>query len=55
MSKKSTPSDAFDEIQQVLLDEISDNTAWFVESVNDGTIDINDTANNKFYVIMFTS
>ena len=32
--QKSTPSEAFDEIHQVVLDIISDNTALLVESEN---------------------
>ena len=31
LSQKSTPSDAFDEIHQVVLDGISDNMALLVE------------------------
>ena len=55
MSQKSTPSDAFDEIHQVVLDGISDNMALLVESGKYGSINTTDTENNGFYVIMFTS
>ena len=55
MSQNSTPSDAFDEIHQVVLDGISDNTALLVEPGKHGAINKTDTATNGFYVIMFTS
>ena len=55
LSKKSTPSDSFDEIHQVVLDGISDNMAPLVESVNYGAINTTYRATNGFYVIMFTS
>ena len=55
MSHKSTPSDAFDEIHQVIFDGISDNVDLLVESGKYGAIDTTDTAKNEFYVIMFTS
>ena len=55
MSQKSTPSDAFDEIHQVVLDGISDNMASLVESVNYGSINKTDTTTNGFYVIIFIS
>ena len=55
LSQKSDPYDAFDEIQQVVLDGISDNTASLVESGKYSAIDTTDTATNVFYVIMFTS
>ena len=55
LSQKSTPSDAFDEIHQAVLDRISDNMALLVESVNYVVINTTDTATNGFYVIMFTS
>ena len=55
LSQKSTPSDTFDEIQQVVLDRISDNMASLVESGKYGAIDTTDTTTNVFYVIMFTS
>ena len=54
MSHKSTPSDAFDEIHQLFLDEISDHMASLVESANYGAINTADTATNGFYVIKFT-
>ena len=55
MSHNSTPSDAFDEIQQVVLDVISDNMALLVESGKYGAINTTDTTTNRFYVIIFTS
>ena len=54
-SHKSTPSDSFDEIHQVVLDGISDNMASLVESVKYGSINTTDTSTNVFYVINFTS
>ena len=55
MSQKSTPSDVFDEIHQVVLDVISDNMAYLVESVNYEAINTTDTSTNGFYVIIFSS
>ena len=55
MSQKSTPSDAFDEIHQVVLDGISDNMALLAESGKYVAISTTDTTTNAFYVIMFTS
>ena len=55
LSQKSTPSDTFYEIQQVVLDIISDNMASLVESGKYVTINKTDTTTNGFYVIMFTS
>ena len=55
LSQKSTPSDAFYEINQVVLDGISDNIALLVQSVNYGAINTIDGENNGFYVIMFQS
>ena len=55
MSHKSTPSDAFDEIHQVVLDGISDNMASLFESGKYGAINTTDTTTNGFYVIMLTS
>ena len=54
LSQKSTPSDAFDEIHQVIIYGISNNMASLVESGNHGDIKTTDTATNGFYVIMFT-
>ena len=54
LSQKSTPSDAFDEIHQVVIYGISDNMASLVESGNYGAINTTDTETNGFYVIMFT-
>ena len=55
MSSKSTSSETFDEIHQVVLDGISDNMASFVESGKYGAINTTDTSTNGFYVIMFTA
>ena len=55
LSHKSTPSDAFDEIHQVIIYGISDNMASLVESVKYGDINTTDAETNGFYVIMFTS
>ena len=54
-SHKSTPSEAFDEIHQVVLDLICENMALLVEPGKQGAIDTTDTATNGFYVIMFAS
>ena len=55
LSQKSTPSDAFDEIHQVVIDGIIDNMASLVESVNYGVINTTDRATNGLYVIIFAS
>ena len=55
LSSKSTSSETFDEIHQVVLDGISDNMASLVESGKYGAIKTTDTSTNGFYVIMFTS
>ena len=55
LSQKSTPSDAFYEIQQVVIDGISDNMASLFESGKYGAIKTTDTTANVFYVILFTS
>ena len=54
-SSKSTSSDTFDEIHQVVLDGISYNMASLVESGKYGAINTTDTSTNGFYFIMFTS
>ena len=54
MSSKSTSSETFDEIHQVVIDGISDNMASLVESGKYGAINTTDTSTNGFYVIMFT-
>ena len=53
LSPKSTSSDTFDEINQVVLGGISDNTALFVESGKYGAINTTDTSTNRFYFIIF--
>ena len=55
LSQKSTPSESFDEIHQVVLEGMSDNMASLVESVKYGAINTTDTATNGFYIVMFTS
>ena len=55
ISKKSTSSDTFDEIHQVVFYGISDNMASLVEWGKYGAINKIDTSTNGFYVIMFTS
>ena len=55
ISHKSTPSDTFDEIHQVVLEVISDNMASLVKSGKYGYINTTNTKTNGFYVIMFTS
>ena len=52
---KSTSSDTFDEIHQVVLDIISYNMASLFESVKYKAINTTDTSTNGFYVIVFTS
>ena len=54
-SGKSTSSDTFDEINQVVLDVVSENMAWLVESGKYGAINTTDTSTNGFCVIVFTS
>ena len=53
LSSKSTSSDKFDEIHQVVLEGISNNMASLVESGKYGSINTTDTSTNVFYVIMF--
>ena len=48
LSQKSTPSNAFDEIYQVVLDGISDNISLLVESVKYGSINKTYTTTNEF-------
>ena len=55
LSQKSSPSEAFDEIHQVVIDGISDNMVLFVEPGKYGAINTTDRATNGFNVIMFTS
>ena len=52
---KSTSSDTFDEIHQVVLNGIGDNMASLVESGKYGAINTTDTSTKGFYAIMFTS
>ena len=54
LSQKSTPSDVFYEIHQVVLDGVSENMASLLESGKYGAINTNDTATHVFYVIMLT-
>ena len=55
MSPKSTSSDTFDEIHQVVLDRISDNMASLVKPGKYGAIKKTYTSTNGSYGIMFTS
>ena len=55
LSHKSSPSELFYEIHQVLFYGISDHMASLVESGKYGSINTTDTATNGFYFIMFTS
>ena len=55
LSSKSTSSDTFDEIHQVVIDGISDNMASLFESGKYGAINTTYTSTNGFYFIMFTS
>ena len=48
LSQKSTPSDKFDEIYQVVLNRISDNISLLVESGKYGAINTTDTTTNEF-------
>ena len=51
LTPKSTPFEVFDEINQVVLDGISDNMASLVQSGMYGVINTDDTIKNEFYVI----
>ena len=53
MSQKSTPFKAFEEINQVVLDRISDNMSSLVQSSKYGTINTADTSTKRYYVIKF--
>ena len=55
LSQKSTPYDPFEEIDQVVIDGISDNMDLLVESGKYGAINISDTKTNVFCVIIFRS
>ena len=55
LSSKSTSSVTFDEVHQVVIDGISDNTASLFESGTYRAISTTYTSTNGFYVIMFTS
>ena len=55
VTPKSTTSEAFDEIHQVVLDGISEYMASLVQLVMYGAITTYDTTTNGFYVIQFVS
>ena len=55
LTPKSTPFEAFDKIQQVILYGISDNMASLVQSGMYDAINIYDTTTNRLYVILFIS
>ena len=52
LSPKSTSSDTFDEIHQVVLGVISDNMASLVESGTYGAINKTDTSTNSFFIML---
>ena len=52
LSSKSTSTEKFDAIHQVVLDGISDNIASLVESGKYGAINTKDTSTNGFYVML---
>ena len=55
LTPKPTPFEAFDEIHQVVIDKISDNTASLVKSGKYVAINTSDTTTNVFYVIKLIS
>ena len=55
LTPKSTSFEAFDEIHQVVHDEISDNMASLFQSGMYGAINTDETTKNGFYVIQFIS
>ena len=55
ITPKSIPFEAFDEIHKVVLDGISEYMASLVQSGMYGTINIDDTTTNGFYVVQFIS
>ena len=55
LSQKSTSSDKFIEINQFVIDGISDNMALLVQSGKYGAINAIDTTTKLFYFIMFIS
>ena len=55
LTPKSIPSEAFDEIHQVVLDGISENMASLIQSRMYGAINTDETTTNGFYVIQFIS
>ena len=55
LTPKSTNFEAFDEIQYVVLDGISDNMISLVQPGKYGVCNTSDTTKNGFYVIQFIS
>ena len=55
LTSKSTPFEDFDEIHQIVLDDISDYMASLVQSGKYGVNNIDDTTTNGSYVIEFIS
>ena len=55
LTPKSTPFEAFHEINNVVIDGISENTSSLVQSGVYGAINKDDTTTNGFYVIQFLS
>ena len=55
LTQKSIPSEAFDEIHQVVLDGIIENVASLVQLGMYGAINTDETTTNVFCVIQFLS
>ena len=55
LSHKATTSKAFEEIYQVVIDEISENMASLVQSIKYGATNTTDTSKIGYYVIKFVS
>ena len=55
ITPKSKLFEAFDEIHQVVIDRISDNTSSLVQSGNYGVINTSEITTNLFYVFQFIS
>ena len=55
MSNKATTGEYFEEIHQVVLDDISDNMASLVQSGKYGAMNTTETPAMGYYVIKFVS
>ena len=53
LTPKSTPFEAFDKINQVVLNGITDNMASLVQAGKYGIITTTETTTDEFYVIKF--